>query len=122
MTAGMPRSPASMLAASTLMVSAPIGSTLVVPLLAGHGGGDGCGVAGDADQPARLQVGVDELPGAALAEQAAIAQDAHLVGDPLHVGQDVAGEDDGPAAAHGGDRVEHLGSSSGSRAARRAPA
>jgi hypothetical protein len=44
-----------------------------------------------------------------LVEQPAGAQDADLVGDSLHVGQDVAGEDDGAPAAQAGDKGEHLG-------------
>jgi hypothetical protein len=41
-------------------------------------------------------------------EQPAAAQHADLVGDPLDVGQDVAGGDDGPPSPHGGDQVQDL--------------
>src|SRR5690348_12889459 len=55
------------------------------PRLAGQCRGHRVRVTGDADQPAWLQVGVDEVLGGPLVEQPAIAQDAHLVGDLLHV-------------------------------------
>jgi hypothetical protein len=57
-----------------------------------------CGVAGDPQQPPGPQVGVDELLGGALIDQPPGAEDANVAGDPLHVGQDVAGEDDGAPA------------------------
>jgi hypothetical protein len=63
------------------------------------------GVAGDPQQPAGPQVGVDEFLGGALVEQVPGAQDANVAGDALDVGQDVAGEDDGAPAAQAGDEV-----------------
>jgi len=66
-------------------------------------------VADDAQQPPGPQVGVDELLGGALVEQAPGAEDADVVGDALDVGQDVAGEDDGAPAPQLGDEGEYLG-------------
>jgi hypothetical protein len=65
--------------------------------------------AGDPQQPAWLQVGVDEFLGGSLVDHPPGAKDADMVGDALDVGQDVAGENDGAAAAHPGDQREHFG-------------
>src|SRR6185437_5348310 len=61
------------------------------------------------EDPARGEVFDDQRAGLTLVEQPAAAQDADLVGHPLYVGEDVAGEDDGPLAPHGSDEVEDLG-------------
>jgi len=78
------------------------------PARAGHRVGHGGDVTGDADRPPGFEVGVDEFLGRALIQEPAVAQDADMVGDSLHIGQDVAGEDDGAAAAHRGDQAEDL--------------
>ena len=50
--------------------------------------------------------------GRALVEQASVAENADLVGHPLHVVKDVAGEDDGAPAAQPGDQVQDVGAAS----------
>ena len=71
------------------------------------------GIAGDPDQPARAQMRVDQRLRRALVEQPSVAQDAHLVGHPLHVVQDVTGEDHRPAAPHARHQRQQFGTAGG---------
>src|SRR6185369_1688584 len=66
------------------------------------------GRCGQPEDPARVQVFVDQLSGGSLVEQAPVAQDADVVGDALNVGQDVAGEDDGPLPTHAGHQIQDV--------------
>ena len=58
-------------------------------------------VPGQAHPPARLQVGVDEFLRGSRVEQAPRPQHAVVIGDTLHVGEDVAGKDHRAAAGRG---------------------
>src|SRR6266545_4200025 len=58
--------------------------------------------------PARVQVLVDQRAGLALVDEAPGAQHPDLVCHPLHVAEDVTGEDDGTVPAHRRDQVQDL--------------